>query len=186
MAIALVLHAPWNAHFLDPRDSIPIIITSQPSPEVHNCSTEAAPNRFIMMRIIGAALFSAIFLSSAFSKIAEPEKFIGYMKGVGVPIPDPYIEIAFWVSTVLEFVGPMLVLLPSRSLRRIGYLIVAAFLVPVTYCMHVVPFMRSGQTNQDQLIHTFKNLSILGGALMFLAMDRTNETLRIEDGKKKN
>lgn len=107
---------------------------------------------------IGRALFSAIFISSAFSHFS-PE-VIGYARQTGVPLAN----LAVPASGVIALLGGLSILLGYRA--RIGAWLIVVFLVPVTVMMHNFWAVSDQAMAQMQLAMFMKNASMLGGALL--------------------
>lgn len=108
--------------------------------------------------LIGRILFSLIFIVSAIGHFSPTT--IDMASAAGVPLAQ--ITVPF--SGIMELVGAMLIILGYRG--RIGALLIAAFLVPVTLMMH--PFWAT-PTAVEAMMHKamfMKNMSLFGAALI--------------------
>ena len=102
--------------------------------------------------LIARLLFGIIFLQTAnhlFSAKAVAV-YVGGARGAGVPFP----EILAPIASAIAPLGAFLILIGYRA--KLGAWLVIIFLVPVTLYMH--RFMD---------LFFMKNLSMMGGALMF-------------------
>jgi putative oxidoreductase len=107
--------------------------------------------------LIGRLLLTAIFVVSGLGKIADPATTIGYLKGVGMPLP----VLAFWLTVVLEAVGGLM-LFAGYRVRPIAAAL-AIFSVVAAVLFH-------GQIgDQNQFAHFLKNVSMSGGLLLMVA-----------------
>lgn len=108
----------------------------------------------------GRLLFSLVFL------LAAPAHFtaqsVGYAAGQGVPIANVLVPF----TGVLLILGGLSVLLGFHA--RVGAILLAIFLVPVTLMMHSFWAIDDPGAAQLQQIMFMKNLGLLGGALLIL------------------
>jgi putative oxidoreductase len=112
---------------------------------------------------LGRLLFSLIFLASAAGKLANWAPPAQMIADKGLPAPGAFLSIAI----VLEIVGGLMVLLGLQA--RWGGVLLLLFLVPVSFIMHnfwVLP----AEQQQEQMISFMKNVALMGGALMFVAL----------------
>ena len=109
---------------------------------------------------VGRLLFSLVFL------LAAPGHFtaggIGYAASQGVPFAN--ILVPF--TGILLILGGLSVLLGFHA--RVGALLLALFLVPVTLMMHPFWAVDEPAAAQVQQIMFMKNLALLGGTLLIL------------------
>jgi putative oxidoreductase len=105
----------------------------------------------------GRAMISALFLLSGISKVTAPAMTIGYIQSVGLPLPS----VAFAFSALVEIVGGLALLLGFRT--RITASILFLF------TLATAAFFHNHFSDQNQLIHFFKNVAIAGGLLNVLA-----------------
>jgi len=108
--------------------------------------------------LLGRLLFAVIFIMSG------PRHFtsgvIGFAASQGVPLAS--IVVPF--SGLLALVGGLSILLGYRA--KIGAWLIVLFLVGVTPLMHKFWGIADPMAQQMQMIMFFKNLSMLGGALL--------------------
>jgi len=109
---------------------------------------------------VGRALFAAIFIMAGLGHFQPQE--IAYAASAGVPLAN----IAVPVSGVMAIAGGLSILLGYHA--RIGALLIALFLVPVTFTMHAFWAVSDPMMRQVQQAMFFKNISMLGAALLIL------------------
>ncbi len=85
---------------------------------------------------------------------------IDYAASQGVPLA----AVAVPLSGILALAGALSILLGCRA--KVGALLIALFLVPVTLAMHKFWAMADPAMAQTQMIMFMKNLSMLGAALL--------------------
>jgi putative oxidoreductase len=107
---------------------------------------------------LGRIMFSAIFLMTVMSHFAAGS--VEYATQAGVPRAAILVP----ASGVVAVLGGLSVLLGFRA--RLGALLLMAFLIPVTYFMHNFWTLPDPATVQLQQAMFFKNVSMLGGALL--------------------
>lgn len=107
---------------------------------------------------VGRLLFSAIFINAGLSHYSE--QVIAYGAAGGVPLAGFLVPF----SGVIALIGGLSILLGYRA--RLGAWLLVLFLVPVTLTLHDFWTIEDPMMAQmDQAIF-FKNLSMLGGALI--------------------
>jgi putative oxidoreductase len=89
---------------------------------------------------------------------------IGYAKSVGVPMPD----VAVIGSGILLLIGGLSIL--TGWYVTLGVACLVLFLVPVSFMMHAFWKVADPQMRAMQEINFLKNMALLGGALMILAI----------------
>jgi putative oxidoreductase len=108
--------------------------------------------------LLGRILFAGMFL------IFGPRLFahgsVVYAASAGVPLAS----IAVPIAGILATLGGLSVLLGYRA--KIGAWLLVIFLVPVTLMMHNFWAVKDPMMHQMQMANFFKNLSMLGGALL--------------------
>ena len=118
-------------------------------------NTSAAKGAVVFL---GRLFFAAIFLTAGPNHFAK--QTIGYAASQGVPLAS----IAVPVSGLLALIGGLSILLGYRA--RIGAWLIALFLILVTPTMHKFWTVTDPMMAQIQMIMFFKNISMLGGALL--------------------
>ena len=108
--------------------------------------------------LAGRALFSMLFLMSARGHFSPHT--IAYAASQGVPLAP----IAVPISGVLALAGGLSILLGYRA--RLGAWLIVLFLVPVTLMMHKFWTVGDPIMAQLQQIMFFKNMTMLGAALL--------------------
>lgn len=108
---------------------------------------------------IGRFLFSLIFILSGFNHFTSGS--VSYAANQGIPFANVLVPI----SGLIAIIGGLSVLLGLHA--RIGALLLLVFLVPVTVLMHNFWAITDPQMAQQQMVHFLKNLSLIGGAILF-------------------
>lgn len=107
---------------------------------------------------IGRLLFSAIFILSAIGHFTATG--IEYAASQGVPYP----VIAVPLSGLIALIGGLSILLGYKA--RWGAWLIVLFLLPVTFMMHDFWNVADPAMTNIQQAMFFKNLSMIGGALL--------------------
>lgn len=110
---------------------------------------------------LGRLLFSAIFIFSGFSHLANAGMMIGYARSAGLPFP----ALAIYVSGVVLLVGGVCILLGVFA--RIAAVAIAVFLVLAALTVHRFWGLPPDQAAM-QMVHFWKNISMTGGALLLV------------------
>ncbi len=107
--------------------------------------------------LVGRILLAAIFLMSGLNKILHSQATQQYMASAGMPATGLLLVGAI----VFELAGAVLLVVGWKT--RIGAWLLIIFLVPTTLIFH------THLSDQNQVIHFMKNLSMLGGLLYVAA-----------------
>jgi putative oxidoreductase len=107
---------------------------------------------------LGRAFYSLLFLMSGLGHFSP--QTIAYAASAGVPLAS----VAVPLSGVLSLAGGLSVLLGYRA--KIGAWLLVLFLVPVTVMMHNFWAVTDPQMHMMQQVNFFKNVGLLGGALL--------------------
>lgn len=110
--------------------------------------------------LAGRALFSAIFIVSGFTHFAP--QMAQYATQLGVPFAPVLVPL----SGLMAFAGGLSILLGYRA--RVGAALVILFLLPVTFMIHAFWNVTDPMMAQVDQAMFFKNLSMLGGALLIV------------------
>jgi putative oxidoreductase len=105
----------------------------------------------------GRVLIALIFLLSGFGKIASPSMTMGYISAANLPFP----LLAYIVAIVIEIGGGLLLVLGFQT--RAAAAVLAIFTVVAALAFH------STFSDQNQMIHFLKNISMAGGLLQLVA-----------------
>lgn len=108
--------------------------------------------------LLGRICFSVIFIMSAFSHFTQST--IQYAASQGVPYPWLLVPL----SGILSLLGGISILLGFKA--KWGAWAIILFLIPVTLTMHHFWDVSNANAAQQQQIQFFKNLAMLGGALL--------------------
>jgi putative oxidoreductase len=114
--------------------------------------------------LLGRILFGGFFLLNAFNHFSRVSSMAPYAQSKGVPAP----RMAILGSGVLIALGGSSILLGVKP--KCGVLLLALFLVPVTFTMHNFWADQDQQTRQSNEIQFQKNLALLGASIMLLAI----------------
>jgi putative oxidoreductase len=106
---------------------------------------------------LGRVLLSVIFLLSGFQKLVGFGGTVGYMGGMGLPVP----ELAAVVAILVECLGGILLV--------IGYQIRLVGLVMALWCIATALVAHAQFAYQNQMIHFLKNVAMAGGFLQLVA-----------------
>jgi putative oxidoreductase len=123
----------------------------------------AASTGEVLMRAIvplGRALYALIFIVSVFGMFTSGA--IGAASAHGVPLATLVVPL----SGLLALAGGLSVLLGYRA--RFGAFLLLVFLVPVTLVMHQFWGLSDPQVAMMQKAQFFKNLSMIGTALLII------------------
>lgn len=109
--------------------------------------------------LIGRILFVLLFaISGATNHLSRGG--VEYARASGAPAP----EVTVPLTGVVILVGSAMVALGIFG--DLGALLLAAFLIPTSYFMHAYWKETDAQTKQAQQIQFFKNVGLIGGALV--------------------
>ncbi len=108
---------------------------------------------------VGRVLYSLIFIMAGLSHFSKAT--IGFAASQGVP----FASLAVPLSGVMAVAGGLSIALGYQT--RIGALLIAIFLVPVTLMMHAFWKISDPMMQQIQMAMFMKNIAMLGGALTF-------------------
>ena len=110
-----------------------------------------------LLGLLGRVLMAAIFLISGVGKIANAEATAGYIASVGLPLP----YVALVIAIVIEVVGGAALVVGYRT--RLVATVLALFCIATAVGFH------AAFGDQNQFIHFFKNIAIVGGLLQVIA-----------------
>jgi putative oxidoreductase len=114
-------------------------------------------NNQSVLPLIGRVLLAAIFIVSGLGKLANPGATMGYIASIGLPLPG----VALAGAIAVEVVGGLLIAVGLYS--RVTALAMAAFSIATALLFH------NALSDQNQMIHFMKNISIAGGFLQIAA-----------------
>ena len=112
--------------------------------------------RYIVL--VGRICYSLIFLMTIFGHFSAG--YIGFATQQGVPAAGVLVPL----SGIIAIVGALSIVLGYRA--KIGAWLIVLFLVPVTVKMHNFWAVTDPMMHGMQLAHFFKNVSMLGAALL--------------------
>lgn len=107
--------------------------------------------------LFGRLLIVPLFLLSGLSKLTAPAATIAYIGSTGAPLP----VFAYAIALAFEVAGSTLLLVGFKT--RLVAAGLAVFSVAAALMFH------NNLTDQNQMIHFFKNIAIAGGLLQLAA-----------------
>ena len=125
--------------------------------------------------LLGRVLFALIVGYLALGNLLDLESSVGYAKSKGAPLASLTVPL----GSLGLIAGALAVLVGAYP--ALGALAVIAFLVPITAIMHDFWTME-GHERQNEQIHFLKNIGLLGGALVFLALSTMSWPLAVGMG----
>jgi putative oxidoreductase len=108
--------------------------------------------------LLGRILFALIFVMAGAAHFTKTD--IGYAESAGVPMASIIVPL----SGVLAVVGGLSIALGYKA--KWGAWLIVVFLIPVTLTMHAFWKVTDPQMMQMQQAHFFKNVAMLGAALL--------------------
>jgi putative oxidoreductase len=113
--------------------------------------------------LIGRIMFGGYFMMMGFNHFKNGKMLIGYSVSKKVPSPS----IAVYFSGLLIFFGGLGVILNMYALWSLVLIIV--FLLPVSFMIHSYWKNSDPMTKMADMTHFFKNMALIGAALMLIA-----------------
>jgi putative oxidoreductase len=110
-----------------------------------------------IIALIGRILIAVLFLLSGIGKVAAPAATQGYIAAVGLPAPVA----AYFGSMSVELIGSALLIAGYQTRMVAAALAVFALLTAL--------FFHNNFADQNQMIHFWKNVAVLGGLLQVVA-----------------
>jgi putative oxidoreductase len=117
-----------------------------------------------VVALIGRLVFAAMFINSGINHFKERENMTAYARSQGAPAP----ELGVPGSGVLILVGGVLVAIGLWP--DLGALLLAAFLLPVSFYMHAFWKVEDPQMRKMQETHFWKNMSLAGASILLFAL----------------
>jgi putative oxidoreductase len=112
--------------------------------------------------LLGRILYGGFFLLAGSRHFTQLNGMVPYAASKGVPAP----KIAVLGSGLLAVLGGLSIVLGLWP--RCGALLIAVFLLPVSFAMHNFWADKDPQARQLNQVQFQKNMALLGGALMLL------------------
>jgi putative oxidoreductase len=107
--------------------------------------------------LIGRIFLATLFLLSGLGKLAAPAATQGYIAAMGLPAP----VLAYYGSMAVELIGSVLLI--------VGFRIRAVAVGMALYTLLTAVFFHRHFADQNQMIHFWKNIAIMGGLLQVAA-----------------
>lgn len=114
--------------------------------------------------MIGRILLGQIFLLAGIHKMMDGQGTAGTMASQGMP----WVPFFLTGAVIVETFGGLSLILGVRA--RLGAMLLAAFLVPVTLVFHDF-WTLEGPQRALQMIMFQKNLAIIGGLILLVVYD---------------
>ena len=112
------------------------------------------------MDLIGRILISALFLVSAYNKIANIDGSINWMEGYDIP------GFLLYPAIILEIIFPFLIIIGYQARISAGLLAV--------FCLSTAIIFHFDFSDQIQTISFLKNIGLAGG-FIFIAINGTKD-----------
>ena len=125
--------------------------------------------------LLGRALFAVVVGYLALGNLLDLESSVGYAQSKGAPLASVTVPL----GSLGLIAGALAVLVGVYP--AVGVLVIVAFLVPITVIMHDFWTME-GQARQNEEVHFLKNVGLVGGALLFLALSASAWPLAVGVG----
>jgi putative oxidoreductase len=113
--------------------------------------------------LAGRFMLSLVFILSGLSKLAGWSSTAGMMASKGIPMANVLLA----GTVAIEVLGGLAILFGLHARLAAGILFL--FLIPVTLIFHNFWTMQ-GMERIDMMAHCLKNVSIMGGLLMIVAL----------------
>ncbi|MFM5932217.1 MAG: DoxX family protein [Novosphingobium sp.] len=120
-------------------------------------ATATATDSRGLLALSGRVMLAAIFVLSAISKVSDPASALGYIRSVGLPLP----QLALAGAIAVEGLGGLALIFGYRT--RLVAVALAMFSLVTAAVFH------SALGDQNQFIHFFKNIAMAGGLLQVAA-----------------
>ena len=105
--------------------------------------------------LIGRIFISALFLISAYNKIFNLERSMGWMEGFGVP------SFLIFPAIAIEIILPVLVIVGYQARLAAGILAI--------FCLMTAFLFHFDFSDQSQFVSFLKNIGLAGGFLFIVA-----------------
>jgi putative oxidoreductase len=122
--------------------------------------------------VLGRLLISPIFIFSSVHKLMNWEKTVQELstqlqQTLGRELGDPLPAVLLGVAAGVEMLGGLMVLFGCGA--RLGAFALFLFLIPTSGVFHDF-WTFSGEEQMNQMQHFMKNVTIMGGLLMIVAL----------------
>ena len=107
--------------------------------------------------LIGRIFIAVLFLLSGLGKLAAPAATQAYISAMGLPMP----VLAYFGSMAVELIGSVLLI--------VGFRVRAVAVGMAAFTLLTAVFFHRNFADQNQMIHFFKNIALVGGLLQVAA-----------------
>lgn len=122
--------------------------------------------------LIGRIFLAVLFFLSGVGKLAAPAATQAYIAAMGLPAPS----LAYLGSTAIELIGSVLLI--------VGFRVRTVAVGMAVYTLLTAVFFHRNLADQNQMIHFFKNIAIMGGLLQVAAFGAGRYALDHLSGRK--
>lgn len=133
---------------------------------MNSVTTDVSGKPVNWLPFAGRCMIAAIFLLSGVSKLANSEATMGYIAGMGLPLPP----VALGLSALTELVGSVLLVA--------GYRVRVVAAVLAGYCLVTALLFHFNLSDQAEFIQFFKNIAMAGGLVQIVAFGTGREFTR--------
>jgi putative oxidoreductase len=137
---------------------------SQSHTDIPHYDVRAAAGVNDAILAIGRVLIAIIFIMSGIEKFMDLAATAGEIGAKGLPMP--YVLAV--LTACVEFGGGLLIIIGWQT--RIAALLLALFTAVAAYFFHDFWHYPEGAQHTNNMIHFMKNVSIIGGFLMLMAV----------------
>jgi putative oxidoreductase len=113
---------------------------------------------YMLLKRLALLLYSSQLLLGGWQQANEPTVRAERARALSWPVSDEFVRLSGWAMIA----GALA--LQIKPLRRLAALLLALQLLPITYVGHRY-WEAEGPAQTQQMIHFFKNISMVGGAL---------------------
>jgi uncharacterized membrane protein YphA (DoxX/SURF4 family) len=118
----------------------------------------------LILFLIGRIIVAGFFLFNGFNHFMLIGMMSDYAKMKGVPLP----KITVAVTGAMLVLGGLSLLMGVFPV--VGVILLAAFLIPVSFTMHNFWKIQDPQQKMIEMVNFLKNMALLGSVLMFLSI----------------
>jgi len=113
--------------------------------------------------LVGRVLVAMLFITSGWGKLMDLNGTASFMVSTGMPFASSWLA---GIAGAIELLGGLALLVGWRARESAGLL--AAFLLVVTYFIHLAPAWKlvEGMARSTEMLHVRLNLALLGGLLI--------------------
>ena|SRR5579872_7260274 len=122
-----------------------------------------------LIRFIGRVMLAVMFVQGGWSAAHEPGGRVNAAESIGLPEPELAVRVNGWAMVIGG------IALALGMFQRLAAFVLAVCLIPTTYAGHPYWKETDPQRRNQQRIHFFKNVSMLGGLLLLVAGEKQHK-----------